>query len=71
MPAGSPLSLVIQRDQNKFTGTIKSAGRTGQIYGVFIDQLGIGIGHVQIPASTTRGAPVISGQIIVSGNTTL
>lgn len=70
MPIGSPLTLSIQRDQNKFTGTIKNAGRTGQIYGVFIDQLGIGIGHVQIPASTTRGAPMQSGVITISSNAT-
>jgi hypothetical protein len=66
LPVGSPLSLLIQRDQNKFTGTVKVAGRVGQFFGVFIDQIGIGIGHVQIPATTARGAPVLSGQIIIT-----
>jgi len=66
MPTGSPLSLKLIRDQSKFIGTVNYQGRSGPCYGMFIDRLGYGVGHFQLPESTARNAPLLSRKIVVA-----
>jgi hypothetical protein len=65
MEAGSPLSLLINRSQSKFSGTVNYVGRKGACYGVFVDQLGMGVGHIQLPESTASSSPILSRKIVL------
>gem|GEM_PF-3644928 len=65
MEAGSPLSLLINRSQSKFSGTVNYVGRKGACYGVFVDQLGMGLGHIQLPESTASSSPILSRKIVL------
>lgn len=66
MEAGSPLSLLINRSQSKFSGAVNYLARKGPCYGVFVDQLGMGVGHIQLPESTASSSPVLSRKIVVA-----
>jgi len=66
MPAGSPFALSVNRDQNKFGGLVSINGRKGDCYGVFVDQIGMGVGSVQMPVSTQRNAALLSENVVIS-----
>lgn len=65
MQTGSPLSLIIDRDLARFSGTINVDGRSGPVSGLFIEQLNAGLGYVIIPESTAADAPLLSRPVTI------
>jgi hypothetical protein len=60
------LGLQVIRDQNKFTGTILSPTGTGVCHGIFVNQMALGVGHVQVPESADGDAPLLSSNVVIS-----
>jgi len=66
MQPRAPLKLLINRSQWKFTGTCRIGGQIGQVYGVFIDQLHSGVGHIQLPNNQHTSPSITSGSIEIT-----
>ena len=60
---GTPYTLAFDKVSGKFTGTLTADGRRAAFYGIFVPRLGLGLGHFQMPQSTSSTSAILSGPL--------
>lgn len=60
---GTPYTLAFDKVSGKFTGILTAEGRRAAFYGIFVPRLALGLGHFQMPQSTSSTSAILSGPL--------